>query len=527
MKKRKKCKYDIPLIKKLCKKQPAGEINCTTVARQYCKEKGEDFEIKFARQIQKIVKAEGLNAGDSRPSESIQYIEATNREFKTKRSNIFVTWAQAQTPIHEGLWEKMKTYAKFHDAEIVVIPGTYMNPNGNPTTWGRNFVWDERLNDYLYASEVILHNHLTVIADTDILPTAKRPLNGFHSVTGLESCIIGHPRQHMIVVPTMKNSRRKFMFTTGAITETNYRRARVGKEAKVHHKMGFLFIENLDEENFTARHVHAENDGSFQDLTFRVDDRGVHLKTDPWEAMIFGDTHLSKEDKEMLKESRRLIEVAGCKRTVWHDLMDGYSINHHQMKDHVEQVIKTNKGLNVLETELKMNMKFIKKWRDTNMVIVPSNHPDWLDKWVRFNHNAKHPINAVLFNKFQSILYQEKAPKGLYAYEVEQNFDDVLCLHRDDSYSVMGIELNNHGDLGSNGAKGTPLTFAKLNTPIVSGDKHHSYTLDNAYGVGLSAVLDHKYNAGLSSWTQSNGIILSNGRFQHLLYFGGKFTNLI
>jgi hypothetical protein len=81
--------------------------------------------------------------------------------------------------------------------------------------------------------------------------------------------------------------------------------------------------------------------------------------------------------------------------------------------------------------------------------------------------------------------------------------------------------------LGSNGAKGTANTFAKLNTPIVSGDKHYPYTIDNAHGVGLSSILDHKYNKGLSSWAQSNGIILSNGRFQHLLYFEGKFTNLI
>jgi hypothetical protein len=521
--------YDIELISELCKAQPEGEFNSTDVARKYCKKLGIEYKVSRARTVQVIVKKHQFHIDLINPKMSTQFVAAEKRKYKGKSKNVMVAWAQAKTPIDDNLWDNMLVYAEEHDAEILVIPGTYLNPNSPYSTQvRREFAWDEKISDYMYATESNIHKHLIMIADTDVLPTGKRPLNNFHSITGLESCIIGHPRQHMQVVPTMKNSRRKFMFTTGSITVPNYRKARAGKESKVHHKMGFLFIENLDSENFTARHVHAEKDGSFEDLHYRIFDGTVVKVKKPWEAMIFGDTHLSKEDQGLLDESRRLIDEVGCKQTVWHDLMDGYSINHHQMKDHVEQVIKANKGLNVLEDELEMNISFINEWKDTNMVIVPSNHPDWLDKWVRFNHNAKHAINSVLFNKFQSVLYEEKAPKGLYAYVINKEFGrEVNCLHRDDSHMVCGIELNNHGDLGSNGAKGTPLTFAKLNTQIVSGDKHHSYTLDNAYGVGLSAVLDHNYNKGMSSWTQSNGIILSNGRFQHLLYFNGKFTNLI
>jgi hypothetical protein len=331
----------------------------------------------------------------------------------------------------------------------------------------------------------------------------------------------------MIISPTMKNRRRKFMFSTGSITIPNYRRARVGKEASIYHRMGFLFVENITEDNFVARHVNSEEDGSFQDLIWRVDKNGINLCND-WKAMIFGDTHLSKEDESMLSESRRLFGIGKCEKSIWHDLFDGYSINHHEAKDYVEQVIKAKKGLHSLEKELLYNMQFIKEWKDTNMIIVPSNHPDWIDQWVRLNRGVKDTHNAPLFNRFQSILFDEEAPKGLYAYVVEENFEDeVLCLDRDESYEVCGFEINNHGDLGSNGAKGTPETFAKLPHPVISGDKHHTYTIDNAYGVGISSVLDHKYNKGMSSWAQSNGIVLSNGRFQHLMYFEGKFTNLI
>lgn len=526
---KKRHNYDKDLIESLCKKQPKDNFNATDVARKYSKIKGIEYSVSIARNVQVIIKNDELYIDLVSPKKSVQFTNASSKEFKGKKKNRIITWAQAKTPIHEKLWENLLAYSKKIDADIIVIPGTYFNPTSRYTDQvKRSWVWDERLTEYLYATESSVHTHVKVISDTDILPTASKPLNSFHSVTGLESCIIGHPRQHMQVVPTMKTSRRKFMFTTGSITLPNYRKSRQGKIAGVHHKMGFLVLEDLDTENFTARHVNAEVDGSFQDLVFRVEDGKVNEELQPWEVMIFGDTHLSKEDQTLLDESRRLIEISNCKATVWHDLMDGYSINHHQMKDNVAQVIKVSKGLHILEDEIEMNLEFIREWKDTNMIIIPSNHPDWLDQWVRYNNKPKHAINSILFNNFQSILYRELAPKGLYAYVIEQEFnDEVKCLHRDDSYEVCGIELNNHGDLGANGAKGSPHTFAKLNTEIVSGDKHHAYTIDNAYGVGISCVLDHGYNKGLSNWVQSNGIILSNGKFQHLLYFNGKFTNLV
>lgn len=526
--KKKSHKYDKVLIEKLCKNQPKGDFNATDVTKKYCKKKGIDFSVYRARRLQGIISNNDYHISAVTPKKSVQYKNASKKTFKSGKKNFIITYAQAKTPIHEELWVNIKAYAKTHDAEIIVFPGTYLNPNSPYSQQvKREHSWDAKLEKYLYATRAQVHDHMMIIADTDIIPTAKRPLNGLHSLSGIESCVIGHPRQQMVTVPTMKNSRNKFMFTTGAITVPNYRAARVGTEAKEHHKIGFLFVENLSEDDFTARHISAEEDGSFQDLTYRVEN-GKISQSDPWEVMIFGDTHLSKEDPTLLEEARRLIKVSSCKETVWHDLFDGYSINHHESKDYVSQVIKSKKGLNSLEGELRKNMEFITEWKDTNMTIIPSNHHDWIDKWVRLNQGLKDKDNAFIFNVFQSVLFQERAPKGLYAYVVEQNFkDEVRCLHRDDSHNVCGFEINNHGDLGANGAKGSPLTFVKLNTPIVSADKHHMYTIDNAYGVGVSSRLDHGYNKGMSNWGQGNGIILSNGRFQHLMCFNGKFTNLI
>lgn len=523
--------YDRDLIKELCKKQPKGNFNATNVAKSYCRQKDITFSIYKARAVQQIIKDEGYHEKDSlKPFQTASYSDAVKRNL-TKRSKIyFITWAQAHTPISEKLWESMKAYAKKIGAEIVVIPGTYLNYNSNHKKMVNT--WDDRVIEHMYASETKIFKHLHMIPDADILPTASMPLTGMESVTGIESSIIGHPRQHMAIIPTMKNSRRKVMITTGSITVENYRRARVGKKAKTHHKMGFLVAEKIDNEDFVVRHVEAEKDGSFQDLIYRVED-GKVKKNAKWDALISGDTHLTWEDMAMIKEQERLAKKGKPDYIVWHDLLDGISINPHQMKDYVEQVVKAKKGLNSLQRELDYNKKFLedriafaKKIEATN-VIVPSNHPEWLDRWVRLSYGEKDAINATLYNQFRAILYEEKAPKGLYAYLIDEWFgDEVITLHRDDTFMVAGHECNSHGDLGANGAKGTPRTFKRLNTKIVSGDKHFPYTYDTAYGVGVTAVLDHRYNRGMSSWMQSSGIIHSNGTFQHLMFSGGKFTTL-
>lgn len=520
-------KYDIELIKELAKKQPKGNFNCTSIAKEYCKIKKIDYQVSQARNIQRIIKKNEINGGggeSARPHLSIEYIEAAGRKTNKSSKVFIITYAQAHTPIDKRLWKNILKYAKKVKATIVVIPGTYLNPNSEFKK--TKHTWDKELLPYIYSSENRLFKHLQVIPDADILPTASMPLMGMESITGIESSIVGHPRQHKMIVPTLKTSRRKLMATTGAVTVPNYRRARVGKKAITHHKMGFLIAEAITDDDFVMRHVEAEKNGSFQDLIFRVED-GVVTADAKWEAIVNGDTHLSKEDREMLEETKRLVEIGKPTWTIWHDLLDGYSINHHNSKDFVTQVINEKKGLNSLSDEIEMSYDFIREWKHTNMVIIPSNHNDWLDKWVRFSQGEKDAKNAFLFNDFRSILYNELAPKGLYAYLIDEEFGgEVLTLGRDTSFMIAGHECNNHGDLGSNGAKGTPVTFKRLNTRIVSGDKHFLYTYDNAFGVGVTTRLDHGYNRGMSSWIQASGLIHSNGTFQHLIFAGGKFTNL-
>lgn len=527
----KKHKYDSDLIAKLCKKYLAEgkEGSVTDLTKEYVKIKSiEHLNFETCRKtINNIIVKRGLRFSNV-VNKSKAYKEASKKEIK-KTKNYIVTYAQANTPILKELWKNILAYKKELSAELIVIPGTYINPSSEFANYEQG--WHPEVLPYMHAREDKLHKYLSIISDANVLPTAERPLRGFEGVTGEESSIIGHPRHHVEVVPTLPQSRDKFLMTTGAVTVPNYRNARVGKKAKFHHVQGFLVVEVFDDESFVFRHVSATKDGSFQDLCYKAS-KGKVSKKGKSDTIVLGDLHLKYRDEEMLAETRKIARKLGVNYLVTHDIFDGYSINHHEAKDLISQAIKEKKGENDLNNELADMLNWIKDWTDKEkwkMVIVPSNHNDWLDKWIRLQQGHKDIKNFELFIELQRVLFNEEAPKGLVAYLIDRYIEEskVITLGRHESFNRLGFELNNHGDLGSNGAKGTPNTFKKLNVKIVSGDKHFLYSLDGAHGVGISTHKDMGYNKGLSSWTKSHGVIHENGKYQHLIFVNGKFSNLI
>lgn len=523
-------KYDIQLIQRIINKQPSEDFNRTDVAKEYCLEMGIEYRRGIARTIQDMIRRNKMGQVKDKPLKTKQYEESTKRKLKASEVSI-ITYAQAHTRIDKKAWNNLLVYAKHRKANVVVIPGTYENLQSTMPKLGT--IWAEELLPYLHGSDAAIHPHLKFLPTAPVLPTAVKPLSGMSGITGAESSIIGHPKQHMETQATLKDRRPKFMFTTGAMTLPNYTISKAGKKGEFHHKIGFLIVENIpgrnreEEDSFVARHVTCKDDGSFMDVSLKVAD-GKVSKVDGWSAFAFGDTHIDKEDKELLQESRRLIDLVGADKTIWHDLFDGYSIKHHDKNNYSKQVRNSITGRDILEKEMQRNYDFIDQWLDTNMIIIPSNHNDWIDRWVTTNEGYGDAKNAVMFNELQAATFRDECPKGLYAYLLDKRYGDkITTLGRDKSYMVEGIEVNNHGDLGANGSRGTPNQFHKLNVKILSGDKHNMYTYDLAYGLGISGRLDHGYNRGMSSWGQGNGIIHRNGEYQHLMYFNGKFTNQI
>jgi hypothetical protein len=126
------------------------------------------------------------------------------------------------------------------------------------------------------------------------------------------------------------------------------------------------------------------------------------------------------------------------------------------------------------------------------------------------------------------LLYQyEKDPnnvKGIIPELINNSFPNYITLGINDSYVVKGFELAMHGHLGVNGAKGSPESFRKLNTKMVSAHTHSTFRKDGLLVVGTSTRLRLNYTNGPSSWTQGHVIIDKYGKAQNIIFFNGEFT---
>jgi hypothetical protein len=126
--------------------------------------------------------------------------------------------------------------------------------------------------------------------------------------------------------------------------------------------------------------------------------------------------------------------------------------------------------------------------------------------------------------EYSYILLRGEAHNGIIPYLINKKFPKMKTLGRNDSYVVNGWELAQHGDIGSNGSRGSLLQFRKLNTKIVVGHYHSPGRKDGALSVGTSTKLRVNYNLGPSSWLQSHVIIHKDGKAQHINFINGQFT---
>ena len=324
-----------------------------------------------------------------------------------------------------------------------------------------------------------LHEHLQVLSDVKIPPTASTPLSGLNGLTGLESCIVGHPRQHLKPVAVLEGYPKKLLLSTGAVTLPNYTDSKSGKKGEFHHVLGFLIVE-LDGDQFHVRQVSADEDGNFYDL---------------------------------------------FKHTMIHDIIDCESISHWDMQDAFRMLQKEDEGTDNLRKELDDMVIWISERLKYNLVVVRSNHDDFLDRWLRTTDWRKG-TNKRMYLYGANLLANDPVAKkkGVIPAVIYNSFGDkVQTLGTDDSYRVLGWELGMHGHIGASGSRGGHNQFKNLNTKNVTGHVHHPYREDGHCSVGTLTHLRVGYTKGPSNWMHSNGLIYPDGKFQHIHIVGGRY----
>lgn len=198
------------------------------------------------------------------------------------------------------------------------------------------------------------------------------------------------------------------------------------------------------------------------------------------------------------------------------------------MKDPFIQYAKEINDTNSVEKEINGMLEGLESFKDyKNVVIVRSNHDDFLDRWLKNEDWKRQPTskNSLVYMEFSAMLLKQYAKgdvKGVIPEIINQRFPKFITLNRNASYIVKNWELGQHGDVGSNGSRGSLLQFRKLNTKIVVGHYHSPGRKDGSLAVGTSTKLRVGYNIGPSSWLQSHVLIHTDGRAQHINFIRDK-----
>ena len=485
---------------------------------------------KSTRTVQKWLSKLGIK--EKPDQESPQYTKAKERTLDQRKKKFIITWAQNDTPVHEPFINNIEAYAKYINASIHVIAGRYKNPTSVFTDKSYE-TWSDRILDYLDANRHEVHKYMAIMSDVKIQPTAVDPMTGLQGMSGINSCVFGSPKVQLETIPVLEGNVPKMMLTTGACTVSNYTDSKSGKKGEFHHTLGFVIIEIKNDEIFFARQVTATDDGNFSDLFFHTeyDEETQSSKVsrlDKISAIVLGDLHYGQHDVRVVKKTVDLFKKLEPENVVLHDVFDGLSINHHELNDPFIQFQREMDGSNSLRNEIDAMLIGLESFKDYNVTVVRSNHDDFLDRWLKSTdwRKANTLRNSIEYMEFAALLLRGQAPQGIIPYLIKQKFPNFNTLGRSDSFVINDWELGLHGDVGSNGSRGSLLQFRKLNRKMVVGHYHSPGRKDGALSVGTSTKLRVNYNVGPSSWLQSHVIIHLDGKAQHINFISGEFTTL-
>jgi hypothetical protein len=500
--------------------------------------------------------AQKLDLTSKEVQEPKEYEEAKKRVFDKKKKRFIITWAQNNTPVHRKFLANIEAYAKYLDADIHVIAGRYKNPTSIWTNMQEEEErWSPYVKEYLDANRHDIHRYVTIMSDVKIHPTAVNPMTGLQAMSEENSCIFGSAKMQMETIPVLESAKPKMMLTTGACTVKNYTDSKAGKKGEFHHVLGFCIVEIKDKKTFFVRQVCADDDGNFSDLyndvvfdgTLEKNEKGLHNIDKPYkligkskitrvkeiEACVLGDLHVGHHDPAVLKATHTMLDKIKPKHVVLHDVFDGYSISHHDAKDPIAQYAKEFHGNNDLGKELDEMFEVLEDFDDRydSIIVARANHDDFADRWVKNQDWKKQstPKNYKLYSKFMGMMLTEAEEnpfdqRGVIPMLINEKLPQFKTLGRRDSFKIAGWEVGLHGDIGSNGSRGSLLQYRKLNTKVIVGHYHSPGRKDGSLAVGTSTHLRVGYNMGPSSWLQSHVIIHKNGKAQHINFINGEFT---
>lgn len=452
--------------------------------------------------------------------------EAPPKRFfrKLNARRYIITAAQNATPAHAGFFKTLQVAAEHLGAELVVIPLRYKNPT---SIWSQNQETDEwwapELAPFLFNQRKKLGPHLVLVGDVKTQPTASSPLSGFESLTGAESCIIGHCKMQFRTVPVPTGRYPKILTTTGVCTPANYTDTKAGAIGAFHHFLGGLVVE-LDGQKFHVRQINADRrTGEFTDLDQHFTPSGAS-RAPPAIGLVLGDTHVRVNDPQVDAATfghGGIVETLDPQTLVFHDVFDGETVNPHDVGDPFISEAKRKAGRLDVRAELQEMVDFVNaRAAGRNVVIVDSNHHDFLRRWMVSTDWKQAGPNRRFY--LETALYMldsaQMAPGGAehadpFTFWVRKlgATANVRCLKPDESFKLADIECGMHGHRGPGGARGSLKNLSRLGAKVCSGHSHTPGIEEGHYQGATSSFRKLSYQRGPDRSLNTHTVVYASG----------------
>jgi hypothetical protein len=450
-----------------------------------------------------------------------------------------ITAAQNATPVHAKFWAVLANMAKMRAAELLVIPLRYKNPTSSWSGSQQNAeYWDAAVRPYLWNQRRALNANLTVLGDIKVQPTASSPLTGAEALSLASSGIIGHTKVQTRTIPTPQARMAKLLLTSGACTVQNYTDSRAGKIGEFHHSLSAVLVE-IDGGRFHLRRLHYDaKTGSVTDLHLRWTANEV-TQAPRALALVMGDTHVDFVDPDVVRATfgpRGIVPTTRPLHLVWHDLLDGYSVNPHHGKNPFNRLAKRETDMDNARKEVQRAIGFVRRHTpaDTTSVVVASNHDDFLRRWVVNTDWREDPTNAEFYLETALAMCRgtslgargtEYPDPFAYWFRKLADMPNARVLDHDESFTLANVELGYHFDKGPNGARGSIKNMRRLGVKTIGAHSHSPGEDEGATQVGTSTRLSAEYTGGPLSWLNAHCLLNADGKRQMIVVVDGKWRS--
>lgn len=425
--------------------------------------------------------------------------------------------------IEKGFLDSLKSFCKENKAELILIPlKPFFTTDLESPFW---LQLEEELKPYLFQKAKKLNHNLIIVDHKPKLSSAD-PLTGLETLSAKHGNIIVPFVNHRFkVAPRMikESEMPRGMWCTGTISKSDEYPEKYSNKKQFYH-CGALFVQVDNDKEFHIRQISYNGKGFYDLDKYYSGNKITHKRP---LALSMGDDHATQLDDKTVKETKRIINKLKIPRIYHHDTLDwSNNTSHHQIG---KELTRAKNDMSVRE-ELRLTSNYIASYRKDikhklEQHMVPSNHPEHMDKWIELMNFKEDPTNLITGLEIALL----KA-KGFNIYEETMRWfnrlPNVFFYTRNDHQKLAGNEMLDHGDYGANGSRGSTKQKGVIYTGMSITGHTHSPEIGplNNYvnGTKTKLTLDYTNPSGASSWLNTDTLVYPDGNKTHIHYIFGK-----